>query len=141
MNDHLERAARRVVPSRVTLSRSPFVHPLFAVADMCARRESARLLRPRRWALFTFFSLEDLAERNRLGGRWTFRHSQGPAFIESRGEPEAAVACSNDWITAEAGASGFDQADVILNDAHQSTLRCRRGTGEQAFARAERIGA
>lgn len=125
MNDHLERAARRVVPPTVTLLRSPFVHPLFAVADVCARRESVRLPRPRGWALFTFFSMDDLAEHGGLGGRWTVRHRDGPAFIESRREPTAAAAYSGDWITEEARASGFDHADVILDDA-QSTLRCHR---------------
>jgi SAM-dependent methyltransferase len=86
-------------------------------------RESYRVLRPGGAMLMTFFCMEDLEERNLLGGRWTFRHPMGAARVEHPKYPESAVAYSREWMLDAARACGFSSASVIL-PAHQSTLEC-----------------
>ncbi|MFN2634927.1 MAG: class I SAM-dependent methyltransferase [Thermoanaerobaculia bacterium] len=86
--------------------------------------ESRRILRPGGVMLMTFFCMDDLRALDLLGGRWSFSHGIGPAFVENRSYPESAVAYARDWMLAAANAAGFREARVIL-PSYQSTLECR----------------
>jgi hypothetical protein len=51
-----------------------------------------------------------------LGGRWTFQHRSGNAYIESVRYPEAAVAYHETFMTGLATGCGF--RDVIVTPPH-----------------------
>lgn len=89
--------------------------------------ESCRMLKPGGWMLMTFFCLDDLEHLGLTQGRWTFRHSVGPARVENPRYPESAVAYARSWMIEAARSAGFAQADVIL-PSHQSTIVCRKGS-------------
>jgi hypothetical protein len=59
------------------------------------------------------------------GGRWTFSHRIGNAYIENLKLPEAAVAYDNDYILGAARKAGFSSAFVIASNA-QSQLVARK---------------
>ncbi len=86
--------------------------------------ESRRILRPGGVMLMTFFCMDDLRALDLLGGRWSFAHAIGPAFVENLSYPESAVAYDRDWMLEAARAAGFREARVIL-PSYQSTLECR----------------
>jgi SAM-dependent methyltransferase len=88
-------------------------------------RESRRVLRPGGSMLMTFFCMEDLKALGLLGGRWSFAHRMGQAYVENLKYPESAVAYETEWMVAAARAAGFSEARVIL-PWYQSTLECRK---------------
>ena len=77
--------------------------------------ESFRLLKPGRVMSMSFFCLEHLEQKRLLGGRWTFRHRIGNAYVESRSFPESAVAYRKEWILEVARSCGFSHARVVPN--------------------------
>lgn len=87
--------------------------------------ESRRMLRPGGWMLMTFFCIDDLRALGLLGGRWSFHHRRGPAWVESLAYPESAVAYEREWMLAAARDAGFAHAEVTL-PSYQSTLAARR---------------
>jgi hypothetical protein len=56
----------------------------------------------------TFFCIEHVE----LGGRWTFRHRRGNAYIESTRYPEAAVAYHEAFLIDVAKKCGFREVTV-----------------------------
>ena len=71
----------------------------------------------------TFFCLDSI-ER---GGRWTFEHKLGEAYVESLKYPEAAVAYTKDFMEGVARSAGFKDVTVLLNPV-QSWLVCKKDT-------------
>jgi len=85
--------------------------------------EGFRVLKPGGVMSMTFFCLDDLEKLQLLGGRWTFRHRLGAAYVEDEYFPESAVAYRTKWMLEVAKNSGFSHARVVL-PAYQSTLEC-----------------
>ena len=79
--------------------------------------QSYRLLRPNGIMYMTFFCIEHVE----LGGRWSFRHRCGNAFIESARFPEAAVAYHEAFMVDLAKKCGFREVTVFPG-AGQSEL-------------------
>jgi SAM-dependent methyltransferase len=79
--------------------------------------ESYRLLRTNGIMYMTFFCIEHV----KLGGRWTFRHRRGNAWIESAHLPEAAVAYHEAFMIDLAKKCGFREVTVFPNEG-QSEL-------------------
>jgi hypothetical protein len=48
-----------------------------------------------------------------LNDRYTFPHRIGPAYVESKEVPEAAVAYESEWLIATARECGFTSAEVL----------------------------
>jgi SAM-dependent methyltransferase len=90
--------------------------------------ESHRVLRPGGVLLMTFFCMEDLQALALLGGRWSFSHRVGAAFVENLDYPESAIAYDREWMLAAARGAGFGTPRVIL-PSYQSTLECRKPGG------------
>jgi SAM-dependent methyltransferase len=70
--------------------------------------ESYRILRTSGIMFMTFFCIEHVE----LGGRWTFRHPRGNAYIESVQYPEAAVAYNEAFMIDLARKCGFREVTV-----------------------------
>jgi SAM-dependent methyltransferase len=70
--------------------------------------ESYRILKNGGRMYLTFFCMEHLE----LGGRWTFQHRSGDAYIEDRQYPEAAVAYHEDFMTKLVIDCGFREVAV-----------------------------
>ena len=85
--------------------------------------ESARILKYGGVMAMTFFCMDDLRKLNLLGGRWTFLHRKGAAYIENLRYPEAAVAYDRVWIEGVCRDAGFRAIETRLPD-YQSTLVC-----------------
>ena len=104
----------------LALANSLFSHLL--EDDFAAyAHEVARLLRPGGWFYLTAFVREHVA----AGGRWTFRHRQGEAWIESQRYPEAAVAYETAWIRRTLREAGFRRIRITPAPA-QSLICCRK---------------
>jgi SAM-dependent methyltransferase len=71
-------------------------------------RKSYRILRTNGIMFLTFFCIEHVE----LGGRWTFRHRRGNAYIESTRYPEAAVAYHEAFLIDVAKKCGFREVTV-----------------------------
>jgi len=71
-------------------------------------QESYRILRTNGVMFMTFFCIEHVE----LGGRWTFRHRRGRAYIESAQYPEAAVAYHEAFVIDLAKKCGFREVTV-----------------------------
>jgi SAM-dependent methyltransferase len=71
-------------------------------------RKSYRILRTNGIMFLTFFCIEHVE----LGGRWTFRHRRGNAYIESTRYPEAAVAYHEAFVIDLAKKCGFREVTV-----------------------------
>jgi SAM-dependent methyltransferase len=71
-------------------------------------QESHRILRTGGIMFMTFFCIEHVE----LGGRWTFRHRRGNAYIESVRYPEAAVAYDEAFMIDLARKCGFREVAV-----------------------------
>jgi SAM-dependent methyltransferase len=95
----------------VVTSQSLYTHLL---ADDVRRytEESARVLAPGGTMAMTVFCLEHVRSSPEFGGRWTFEHRVGDAFVESRRVPEAAVAYEEDFLIELARDAGFDEIGV-----------------------------
>ena len=85
--------------------------------------ESVRVLRAGGTMAMTFFCMDDLRDLNLLGGRWSFGHRRGDAYIENQRYPEAAVAYDKAWMEQVCCEVGFSKAETIL-PAYQSTIFC-----------------
>ena len=86
-------------------------------------QESVRVLRVGGTMAMTFFCMDDLRDLNLLGGRWSFAHRQGAAYIENERYPEAAVAYDKNWMEQLCREAGFSKVETIL-PAYQSTIFC-----------------
>lgn len=78
-------------------------------------------MRPGGVIAMTFFCMDDLRDLEILGGRWTFKHQVGPAFIENEKYPEAAVAYDRSWMIQAFEEAGFTDVRTELPD-FQSTI-------------------
>ncbi len=106
----------------LVMSQSLFSHLL--ERDVKAYvKESARVLRPGGIMAMTFFCMDDLRRLNILGGRWTFAHRRGAAYIENERYPEAAVAYDKSWMEGVCRDAGFGEVETLL-PAYQSTVLC-----------------
>jgi SAM-dependent methyltransferase len=81
-------------------------------------RESYRILRTNGIMFLTFFCIEHV-ER---GGRWTFRHRRGNAYIESTRYPEAAVAYTEAFVIDVAKKCGFREVTVAPKKGQSELL-------------------
>ncbi|MBZ0171767.1 MAG: class I SAM-dependent methyltransferase [Phycisphaerales bacterium] len=88
--------------------------------------ESARVLRPGGRMQMTVFCVEHF--EGRAGGRWSFRHRRGPAYIESEKYPEAAVAYEAEHLLECCREAGLVDVELIPGDAH-SLLRASKPGG------------
>jgi SAM-dependent methyltransferase len=85
-------------------------------------RETYRILRADGIMYMTFFCIEHVE----LGGRWTFQHRRGNAYIESARYPEAAVAYHEAFMTELATNCGFQDITVAQRGGTQSELVARK---------------
>lgn len=83
-------------------------------------RESYRILRAGGVMYMTFFCLDNME----LGGRWTFQHQRGNAYIEHPRYPEAAVAYRRAFMTELVARCGF--RDITVRPGSPSELIARR---------------
>ena len=83
--------------------------------------QSFRVMGPGGVIAMTFFCIDDLRDLNILGGRWTFKHRAGAAYLENEKYPEAAVAYDRDWIVKAFETAGFTAVRTELPD-FQSTI-------------------
>jgi SAM-dependent methyltransferase len=74
----------------LAISNSLFSH-LLAEDVKNYLKESFRVLRPGGKIFMTFFCIDDMRTLGLLGGRWTFDHRIGSAYVENIHYPEAAV--------------------------------------------------
>jgi len=84
-------------------------------------RESFRVAKPGARVLMYFFSYQAV----RKGGRWTFGHRVGNAYVENPALPEAAVAYDSAFIMAAFKSAGFEDVSVTELPV-QSLVSCRR---------------
>jgi SAM-dependent methyltransferase len=85
-------------------------------------KETYRILKPNGTMFMTFFCLEHVE----LGGRWTFQHQHGNAYVESVRYPEAAVAYHKAFMIELASNCGFREITVADRGATQSELVARK---------------
>jgi SAM-dependent methyltransferase len=83
--------------------------------------ESSRVLKTGGAMSMSFFCVDDLEQMQLLGGRWTFRHRLGNAYVESRSFPESAVAYGKEWMLEVARSYGF--SDIRIIPGTQSLLQ------------------
>ena len=86
-------------------------------------RESKRVLVEGGQMRMTVFCKQHMEDR--LGGRWTFSHRMGHAFVESLRYPEAAVAYDDTFLVELCRQAGFADAQVQRLRANQSMLVAR----------------
>jgi SAM-dependent methyltransferase len=87
--------------------------------------ETWRVLAPGAPMHMTVFCMDHL--EGRRGGRWTFRHRHGEAYLENPRYPEAAVAYSKAFLESACTRAGFAEIDLRYAGG-QSLLRARKGT-------------
>ncbi|HEX2192958.1 MAG TPA: class I SAM-dependent methyltransferase [Acidimicrobiales bacterium] len=88
-------------------------------------REGARILRPGRFLAMSCFCTDYPPAT--YGGRHTFPHQIGSAWVESLKVPEAAVAYPERFLLDRAGQAGFAEAELRRNPGGgQHMLLCRR---------------
>jgi ubiquinone/menaquinone biosynthesis C-methylase UbiE len=113
---------------QLVISHSVFTHLLEDEVKHYLE-ESHRVLDGEGHVGMSVFCLEDLRERGDLGGRWSFEHRIGSAFVESLQYPEAAVAYERGYLEEIARAAGFREASVQASPSGrdpQSFLVCNR---------------
>lgn len=84
-------------------------------------QESYRILRNGGYMRMNAFSMDSI----KLGGRWTFTHRIGNAYVESTRYPEAAVGYERDFLLTVGREAGFSHCEVLAG-AGQSVLVCRK---------------
>lgn len=88
--------------------------------------ESFRVLRSGGTAVHSIF-LYDFDGMPTRGGRHTFEHRRGEAYIQSLASPEAAVAYTSDYFHDQAKAAGFAQSEILKADGViQPFLVCKK---------------
>jgi SAM-dependent methyltransferase len=108
----------------LVISQSLFTHLL--EEDLAQYvRESFRVLRPGGHMVMSTFCLDHLRAAGDLGGRWSFDHRVGEAYVESPAYPEAAVAYEESYLLEVCRRAGFSEARVGPHYA-QSLLVCRK---------------
>jgi len=88
-----------------------------------------RVLRPGGSMLMNYFCIDHLRQHQMLGERWTFRHRDGSAYIESPKYPEAAVAYEQAFVESLCQEIGFAEVETITDATgqnRQSHIRCRK---------------
>jgi SAM-dependent methyltransferase len=88
-------------------------------------REAYRVLKPGGTILMGAFCLEDMEALGVLGGRWTFPHRSGNAYLQSRRYPEAAVAYHREDLLAWMREAGFATAEVEPHNPQSYLLATR----------------
>lgn len=76
-------------------------------------RESYRILRPGGWTQMNFFCHDYMLQSGHIGSRWTFKHRQERAFIESEEFPEAAVAYTSEAMKCLYHDVGFERVEIV----------------------------
>lgn len=117
--------ARLPVPDAsmgLVLANSLFTH-LLEDDVVSYLKEAARVLRPGGYVQFSAFVIEDV--RAHPDPRWTFRHRQGAAWVESPKYPEAAVAYERAWYDGLRNALGL-QAEAPMAHHTHTMMRWRR---------------
>ena len=99
----------------LVVSYSLFTHLLDAELGRYMT-ESDRVLDTAGRMSMSVHCIEDMASAGALGGRWTFEHRMGPAYIQDPRYPEAAVAYEREYLVDRALAAGFRNAEVISFD-------------------------
>jgi SAM-dependent methyltransferase len=84
-------------------------------------RESYKILRDGGTMCMSLFCLDSVEK----GGRWTFQHKIGEAYVENLKYPEAAVAYTKQYITNLCHSVGFRDV-VIYETSGQSLLVCQK---------------
>jgi SAM-dependent methyltransferase len=84
-------------------------------------RQIHRVLRPGGLAYATFFCVDHL--RASLGGRFTFAHRMGQAYVESVKYPEAAVAYEEGFLLGSMNDIGFGDVQVEPADEDREMLQ------------------
>ena len=74
--------------------------------------EIHRVIRPNGLAYTTFFCVDHLSSSKALGGKFTFMHRKGDAYLESPRYPEAAVAYEEDFLLRTMRDVGFSEVKV-----------------------------
>lgn len=83
--------------------------------------ESFRILKKGKYMRMNFFALENVTK----GGRWTFEHPLGNAWVESLRYPEAAVAYPESFLMECTKKTGFSHSEVFKSPV-QSLIVCRK---------------
>ena len=86
-------------------------------------RESFRIMIHKGWMQATVFCVDMM--HGTLGGRWTFSHRKGHAFIENPRLPEAAVAYTRDFLLQSCTDAGFGEVRIIPGE-EQSVIQCQK---------------
>ncbi len=89
-------------------------------------KEIHRILAPDTVMQATVFCIDHF--RDKPGGRWTFRHQVGEAYVESPRYPEAAVAYTKEWLEEQCQRVGFETVELLhKSGGGQSLLVARKG--------------
>jgi SAM-dependent methyltransferase len=99
----------------LVFSTSLYTHLLTEELDYYTR-ESARMLKPGGHMMMSYFSLTTPPPT--YGGRHTFRHQRGIAWIESEKQPTAAVAYHDGDLRELVLAAGFSQVEFTSDRKH-----------------------
>jgi SAM-dependent methyltransferase len=83
-------------------------------------REAGRVLKRGGHFQFSVFLMEDVRAdaAQDAGGRWTFRHRMGEAWVENQRLPEAAVAYERAHVERECAAAGLGEPIVFRTHTH-----------------------
>lgn len=90
-------------------------------------KEAYRVLKSGGTMIMSFNCLNAMKEMGSLGGRWTFAHRIGNAFVESLRYPEACVAYEKDFISRACEETGFSPLDIEFElGSTQSRVKCKK---------------
>jgi SAM-dependent methyltransferase len=110
----------------LVFSTSLYTHLLEKEVDNYTR-ESYRVLKPGGVMQMNIFCLDYFKDAGLLGSRWNFQYQIGPAYVESKEYPEAAVAYTADYLKELCKSIGFSRTEIVCDPtgkAAQSYLRC-----------------
>ncbi len=86
--------------------------------------EIHRILAPDSVMQATVFCTDNFGDKP--GGRWTFKHQIGEAYVESPRYPEAAVAYTQQWLEEQCRRVGFETVELLHKSGGQSLLEARK---------------